>query len=161
MQHGPETEYWDCQGGFLAVELDGQGCPMQDKYCKIQVGPPGGPVTAAPGAPFTITITIANFTWAKIRGLVLSIFDAAAGNADLLHTGTITSVDVQGIENISGIVAADRYRGDATGSGKAGGTTQKWRGTIGSAAGNITIAGVNNSLATVIILAALDVDAMR
>lgn len=160
MKNGePDIEYWDCQGGMQAVELDGQGCPMQDKYCKIQVGPPGGPVTAGPGAPWTITITIANFTWAKVRGLVLAAFDAAAGNADLLHTQSVSGIDVQGVKNSGGIVAAERYRADATGANR--GTGQAYRGTIGSAGGAVTIDGVNNSLVTVTLLSALDVDALR
>jgi len=141
------------------VETDGKGCPLNDKYCKIQVGPATGPTTLAAGIAGTITINIANFTWAKIRGLVLSAFSSSAGNADILHTIGVTSIDVQGIENLSGEVTAERYRQDATGAGV--GTQQAYRGTIGSAGGQVTIGVINRSLVAAVIGAALDVNAIR
>ncbi len=158
--HGTDIhEYWDCQGGLVAVKVDGKGCPVEDKYCKIQVGPAAGPTTLATGVAGVITIAITNFTWAKIRGLVLSVFDGAAGNADLLHTLGVTQIRVQGVDNIDGEVTGERYRADATGAGV--GTAQAYRGTIGSAGGTVTIDVINRSAVTVIIGAALDVNAVR
>ena len=156
---GCEVEIWDCQGGPIPVPVDSSGCPIGDKYCKIQVGPQAGPITVAAAGTGTITIAITDFTWAKVKGLVLSAFDAAAGNADVLRTIGVTQIKVQGIENTDGEVSAERYRGDATGSGR--GTGQHYRGTMGSAGGTMTIGVVNNSLVAAVIGAAVDVDASR
>ena len=160
MEHeGPDVEYWDCQGGLQMVEVDGKGCPLNDKYCKIQVGPQAGPTSVAAGAAGTITIAITDFTWAKVKGLVLSAFSSAAGNADILHAIGVTQIKVQGVENLDGEVTAERYRADATGA--AVGTGQAYRGTIGSAGGQVTISVFNRSLVTAVIGAALDVNAIR
>ena len=153
---GCEFEIWDCQGGPVEVMTDSDGCPLDQNYCKVQLG--GAAVTIAAGAAGTITITTNIFSQAKVRGLVLQAIDPV-GDVDTLHGFGVTSVEIQGIENISGEVPATRYRQDATGNNV--GTGQAFRGNMGSAGGDAVIGLFNRSSVSSIVWAVLDVNAVR
>lgn len=152
-------EIWDCQGGPVPVPVDSDGCPLSEKYCKVQVGPQGpGPFTVAAGASITLTVTVPDFTYAKIKGMVLQASEPVSG-ADRLHELVVTSIRVQGIDNIDGEIPATRYRPDATGSNR--GTGQSYRGTLGSAGGNATITLRNDGASSLLVSQAFDVNATR
>lgn len=153
-----QNETWQCGQGLTDIRVDDAGCPVDDKYCKTQAG--GEDLAVAAGAAWSITIELPNFYEARVRGLVLQAFDVAAGNADLLHTQTVTSIDIMGNENLGNdLVGAERYRADATGA--ANGTSQYFRGRLGTNGGVMTIEGVNNSLVVVDVIATIDVNAIR
>ena len=127
-------------------------------YCKTQSG--ATVLGVAAGAPFTITIAIANFSYAKVKGLVMVAYDPALG-IDHLREIELTSIAIQGTENINPIVTADRYNAQATGSGGGAGTKQAFRGAMGSSQGTMVIIGTNRSAVTLNINATIDINAVR
>lgn len=161
MQNG-NHEIWDCQGGPVHVPVDSDGCPLEQKYCKIQLGPQGpGPFAVAAGGSLTLTFAVQDFTYAKVKGLVIQANDPAAGaGTDYLQNLVVTQIRIQGIDNIDGEVPAQRYASDATGSGPRG-TGQSYRGTLGSAGGQATVVVRNDGPATANVAAAFDANAVR
>lgn len=153
------TENWHCQHGLRKVRTDDTGCPIEREFCKTQAG--GSDTGTATGAAWSITITLDNFLEARVTGLVLQAFDEAVGNADVLHTQSVTSINIMGTENLgNGVVGAERFRADATGSQKTG-TGQAYRGRLGTNGGPLVITGVNNSAVTVTVIATVSVNARR
>lgn len=158
LTQGKRKEYWACQAGLTEVVVDDHGCPTVDKFCKTQAGDIATGIVT--GAAFTLTITLGNFIEALVRGLVIQAFDEAAGNADILHTVTITSIVIMGTEQLgNATVGAERYRADATGAVE--GTGQAYRGRLGTTGGAMIILGVNNSAVTITVIATIDVNAVR
>lgn len=156
-------EQWQCPQGLTELKTDANGCPLDQRFCKTQGGGQAGTlaVPIATGAPWTITVALPNFVEARVRGLVLQAFDVAAGNADVLHTQTLSSIQIQANEMLgNGIVGAERYRSDATGAGFVG-SGQSYNGRLGSTGGNMVIQGVNQSLVGVVVIATVDVTAVR
>jgi hypothetical protein len=152
------TETWECGTGLEDVRVDDDGCPIDRKFCKTQAGDRA--VAIVTGAAWTLTITIANFVEARVKGFVLAAFDNAAGNADLLHTQLVTSIRIQGDEQLgNGVVSGERYRADATGAKVGSG--EQWRGRLGTTGGNLVVTGLNLSGATVDIIGTVDVNAIR
>lgn len=154
-----KTESWECQSGMTDVRVDDNGCPVDREFCKVQAG--GIDAAVLTTAAWSITITLDNFLEARVKGLVLQAFSNAAGNADVLHTQTVTSINIMGTENLgNGSVGAERFRADAQG-GYGAGTGQAYRGVLGTQGGPLVITGVNNSLVTVTVIATVDVNARR
>lgn len=156
---GAPQEIWQCQDGPVRVAVDSDGCPLESTYCKIQAG--GVALAVLTLATFTITITITNLVFARVRGLVMAASSpVAAPILDTLDQVGITSIDVLGNQMISGEVPASRYAKDVTGPGGVG-TQQLYRGDVGTAGGVITIAGINRSLVTLNIWAAVDISGKK
>lgn len=157
---GCEYEVWDCQGGPIEVMVDSEGCPIDQSYCKVQIGPAAVTAIAA-GATAVITITTNDFSKAKVRGMVMQASDPAAVlGADWLNQLGVSGIRIQGIENIDGEIPATRFREDATGSNV--GTGQAYRGNLGSSGGDALITVINRSAATTLnVWVALDVNAVR
>lgn len=161
---GCKTEIWQCAQGLTEVVVDDNGCPVDQRFCKTQVG---NFAVVAAGAPFTITITAANFTEARVKGLVAIAADPAAvlgSSVDFLDLVELNSIAIQGTEALGGgFVTASRYRRDATGAGGCGGsgTGQSYPGRMGTTGGNLVIQGTNNSAVTLRINFTADINAVR
>ncbi len=154
---GCVSETWQCQQGLTEVQMDAAGCPIDQRFCKTQVGDTAAAVAA--GAAFTLTIAVPNFSDARVAGLVLSAVDPATG-ADWLDAVTLSSISIQGTEELGGgTVSAGRYRRDANGANC--GTGQAYRGRLGTTGGSMVITGVNNGAATLFINATADINAIR
>lgn len=152
------TESWQCAEGFIDVRVDDDGCPTDRKFCKTQAGDRAAGI--ATGGTWTLTITIPNFTQARVKGFVLAAFSTAAGNADVLHTQRVTSVRIQGDEMLgNAVVSGERYRADATGAKVGSG--EQWPGLLGTTGGNLVVTGINDSLVTVDVIGTVDVNAIR
>lgn len=170
MEHQPEMcecnyEAWSCGplGSAVAVKVDAGGVPIGDRYCKLQAG--ATDLAVAAGAVITLTVTVTNLVWARIRGLVISASDPAApilaslSDSFVSHIG-ITGIEVLGSQNISGECNADRWARDATGPGGVG-TGSQYKGDLGTAGGVVLITGINRSASALNIWCTIDIDGVR
>ena len=140
-------ESWQCQNGLTEVEVDSNGCPINQMFCKTQVGAQAvdalGAAVIPPATAFTITLAVPNFTEARVKGLVLAGCDpTGVVVSDFLDCLEISSIQIQGTEELGGgVVTGARYRSDATGSNCGSG--QSYRGRLGTTGGNMVITGIN------------------
>lgn len=165
MKHGScecKEEIWNCGDGPVAVAVDAGGCPIGERFCKLQAG---ALAAVATGAAFTITITVTNLVSARIRGLVIQASDPLAPilaslGMDLTGQIAITGIAVLGQQNISGECNATRWGAQATGPGGVG-TGAFYKGDLGTAGGTVIITGVNRSASTLNVWATCDIDGVR
>lgn len=158
-----ETENWCDRNGPVPVQVDSAGCPLSERYCKIQAG--GTALAIAAGAAFTITITITNLVSARVRGMTMEAAGtagpiAAQVSPSLLNYIGVNSILILGTQMLSGEVHATRWARDATGPGGVG-TRQWYPGDLGTAGGLAVIVGINRSVVEVNIWAAIDIDGMK
>lgn len=150
-----EHEVWSCQDGPIVVAVDSAGCPLDSQYCKIQAGAVA--LAVAAGATFSITITVRNLIFAKVRGFNMEASDPAAvpltGRLELVG---VTSIDVLGNEMLTGEVPGSRFKNDSTGPGGVG-TGQLYRGDLGTAGGDVVVQGINRGTVVINVWASIDI----
>jgi hypothetical protein len=158
-------ESWQCQNGLTEVQVDSNGCPLNQMFCKTQVGAQAvdalGSAVIPAASAFTITLSVPNFTEARVKGLVLAGCDpSGAVLSDFLDCLEISSIQIQGTEELGGgVVTGARYRSDSTGSNCGSG--QSYRGRLGTTGGNMVITGINQSASAIRINATADINAVR
>ncbi len=161
--YDPANETWCMPDGPVNVAVDAGGCPISERYCKLQSGATA--LAVAAGAVFTLTITVTNLVSARIRGMIVEASDPAApiatslGGSLLANIG-ITGVTVLGTNMISGEVPATRWAHDATGPGGVG-TAAQYKGDLGTAGGTVIITGINRSASALNIWGQVDIDGVK
>lgn len=159
------TEVWACgdQGQPVEVQVDAAGCPVAQRFCKLQAGATALAIVA--GAAFTATVTVTNLTSARIRGMVMEASDPLAPIAtslggSLLALIGITGITVLGAQMLTGESPATRWAKDATGPGGIG-TASFYRGDLGTAGGTVLVAGIARTASALNYWVSVDIDGVR